>query len=73
MGQVKPPCSHFTWKQHYTTEAYLGLLSTHSDHSTLPPDRLACLLDGIGEVIERFGGGLDLHYSTVLYLARKRE
>jgi SAM-dependent methyltransferase len=63
--------SHFTWKQQYTTEAYLGLLSTHSDHSTLPPERLACLLDGIGEAIERFGSGLDLHYSTVLYLGRK--
>jgi SAM-dependent methyltransferase len=62
----------FPWTQRYTTEQYLGLLSTHSDHSTLPIVRLDCLLDGVREVIERFGGSLELHYSTVLYLAQKK-
>jgi SAM-dependent methyltransferase len=61
----------FPWTQSYTTEEYLGLLSTHSDHSILPTERLDCLLEGVGEVIDRFGGGLVLHYLTVLYLARK--
>jgi SAM-dependent methyltransferase len=61
----------FPWTQHYTTEEYLGLLSTHSDHSTLPAERLNCLLKGVGEAIDRFGGSLDLHYSTVLYMAQK--
>ncbi len=61
----------FPWTRRYTTEAYLGLLSTHSDHITLPPERLNCLLEGVGKVIDRFGGSLELHYSTVLYLAQK--
>ena len=51
---------------------YLGLLSTHSDHIVLSPERLECVLKGLGEVIERFGGSLELHYSTVLYVARKQ-
>jgi SAM-dependent methyltransferase len=62
----------FPWTQRYTTEQYLGLLSTHSDHSTLPAERLNCLLEGIGKVIEGFGGSLELQYSTVLYLAKKK-
>jgi SAM-dependent methyltransferase len=64
--------SHFPWRKRYSSEAYLGLLSTHSDHILLSPERLECLLKGVGEAIEHFEGSLDLHYSTVLYLARKR-
>jgi SAM-dependent methyltransferase len=61
----------FPWTRRYTTEAYLGLLGTHSDHIILPPESLNCLLEGVGKVIDRFGGSLELHYSTVLYLAQK--
>lgn len=64
--------SRFPWTKRYTSEAYLGLLSTHSDHILLSPEHLACVLKGVGEVIENFGGSLELHYSTVLYMARKR-
>jgi SAM-dependent methyltransferase len=60
----------FPWKQRYNTEEYLGLLSTHSDHSTLPAERLSNLLEGVGKVIDHFGGSLELYYSTILYLAR---
>jgi SAM-dependent methyltransferase len=63
----------FPWTQRYTTEQYLGLLSTHSDHIALPKERLDCLLEDIRNVIERFGGNLELHYSTVLYLAQKQD
>jgi SAM-dependent methyltransferase len=62
----------FPWTQRYTTEQYLGLVSTHSDHIVLPKARLDCLLGGIGNAIQSFGGSLELHYSTVLYLAQKR-
>lgn len=62
----------FPWTQRYTTEQYLGLVSTHSDHLALPKERLDCLLEGIGNAIERFGGSLDINYSTLLYLAQKR-
>jgi SAM-dependent methyltransferase len=62
----------FPWSQRYTAEQYLGLISTHSDHIVLQKDRLDCLLDGIRKAIESFGGELELHYSTVLYLAQKK-
>jgi SAM-dependent methyltransferase len=61
----------FPWTQRYTTQQYLGLVGTHSDHIALPKQRLDCLLKGIGNAIESFGGSLELHYSTVLYLAQK--
>ncbi len=64
--------SHFPWRKRYSNEAYLGLLSTHSDHILLPPERLECVLKGVGEVIEHFGGSIELHYSAVLYMARKQ-
>lgn len=64
--------SRFLWSKRYSAEAYLGLLSTHSDHILLPAEHLECLLKGVGEVIERFGGSIELHYSTVLYMARKK-
>jgi SAM-dependent methyltransferase len=62
----------FPWTQRYTTEEYLGLISTHSDHIVLQKERLDCLLGGIRKAIESFGGSLELHYSTVLYLAQKK-
>jgi SAM-dependent methyltransferase len=62
----------FPWSQPYTTEQYLGLISTHSDHIVLQKERLDCLLEGVGNAIERSGGSLELHYSTVLYLAHKK-
>jgi SAM-dependent methyltransferase len=62
----------FPWAQPYTTQQYLGLVSTHSDHIALPQERLDCLLKEIGNAIESFGGSLELHYSTVLYLAQKK-
>ena len=62
----------FPWSQRYSTEQYLGLLSTHSDHIALPKERLDCLLKEVGTAIESFGGSLELHYSTVLYLAQKK-
>lgn len=62
----------FHWSVRYTTEQYLGLLNTYSDHIGLAEDVRSNLLESIARVIERHGGYLDKPYLAVLYLTRKR-
>ncbi len=63
----------FPWSARYSTQEYLGLLNTYSDHLRLAePDR-ARLFAGIAAVIDRHGGYIDKPYLAVLYLAKKRE
>jgi SAM-dependent methyltransferase len=59
----------YDWETTYTTEAYVGLLRTHSDHGALPSDQLAQLLDGVGAVIDSAGGSVPFAYRSVLLLA----
>ena len=51
-------------------QEYCDLLSTHSDHVILGPDRLARLLDAVRQAVEEAGGTLELQYETVMYVAR---
>lgn len=67
-----PVVSRYTWPQRYTTEQWLDLLGTHSDHRVLPPDRLRALLDGIGEAVEQLGGFFSVAYDTTLITAVRR-
>ena len=60
----------FRWTQWYTTEQYLQLLETYSDHRAMPLENKAGLLQGIAEVLAE-GGGRSKPYLTVLYLAQK--
>jgi SAM-dependent methyltransferase len=62
----------YPWSIEYTTEAYLVLLQTHSDHQILPPDRLEPLLTAVGQVIEEHGGTINIPYETHLYVARRK-
>lgn len=48
-GQYEPPqLRRYRWERRYTPAQWLDELGTHSDHSTLPPARLAAVLDAIG-------------------------
>jgi SAM-dependent methyltransferase len=67
-----PVVSRYTWPQRYTTEQWLDLLGTHSDHRILPPTELEALLDGIGEAIEGLGGFFSVAYDTTLITAVRR-
>jgi SAM-dependent methyltransferase len=60
----------YRWGETYTTDHYLELLSTHSDHRMLSPDVLERLTDAMARLIEANGGNLRLHYVTRLLLAR---
>jgi SAM-dependent methyltransferase len=68
-GFERPEVRSYEWRATYTTEEYLRLLQTHSDHIVLADDRRAALLDAVGEVLERNGGGLELDYIASLCLA----
>ena len=61
----------FTWERTYTRDEWLDQLPTHSDHRTLPPDVLGCLLEHIGDVIDANGGALTIGHTTKLPLAAR--
>jgi hypothetical protein len=62
----------YPWNKVYSTEAYLRLLNTYSDHLALDENKRQALFEGIGELIEReYGGVVDRPYLTVLYIAKK--
>lgn len=60
----------YAWTQRYGAEAYVRLLSTHSDHVVLEPQIRDRLLARVAEVIERHGGEIEIRYVTRLCLAR---
>lgn len=41
----------YPWWHEYTRAEWLELIQTHSDHSTLPPERLAALVEAVGTAI----------------------
>jgi SAM-dependent methyltransferase len=56
----------------YTTETWLELTVTHSDHRTLPPEQLAALLTALRAEIDRSGGQVPVRYETTLVTGRVR-
>jgi len=63
----------YPWSTTYTSEEYLGLLRTQSDHRLLDPRVLERLLSGIELVLAGHGGKIDQRYVAKLYLARRRD
>ena len=61
----------YQWQQRYTTEQYIGLLGTHSDHIVLPEAPRESLFGAIRETIDGAGGSFELTYQTLLCLARR--
>jgi SAM-dependent methyltransferase len=55
----------------YPTSRYLALLTTFSNHRMLPAERRELLHDGIGTVIDRAGGVVDVHLKTLLTTGRR--
>jgi SAM-dependent methyltransferase len=58
-----------SWSQEYTTDEWIDLLQTHSNHRLLPPERLAALLDAVAEAIDADGGIYLGRYRCVLWAA----
>jgi SAM-dependent methyltransferase len=64
-----PELRTYDWDTTYSTEEYLGLLRTHSDHGALPAHQLDDLLGDVGAVIDAAGGSMPVAYRSVLLLA----
>jgi hypothetical protein len=61
----------YPWSVRYSTNEYIGLLNTYSDHLRLPEERRSELFHDIAEIIDRNGGYIDRPYLAVVYLARR--
>lgn len=71
-GFFEPPqVGIFPWSETYTTERYLGLLSTYSDHIALEPERRQALFSAVARLIDSFGGKIEKPYVAYAYVARK--
>jgi SAM-dependent methyltransferase len=67
----EPKVATYYRDEDYSRDQWLDYLPTHSDHRTLPPERLAELLRRVGEVIDGFGGRIAVRYETWLVTARR--
>ena len=57
----------YPWTQTYSSEQYIKLLSTYSDHIALPDDNRNLLFEGIANLIEtKYEGRVTKHYEAVL-------
>lgn len=57
-----------SWEHTYTTDAWVGLLATHSDHRMLEPGARHELHQAVREAIDRHGGAFTLPYRVDLVL-----
>lgn len=70
-GLFGPVQQHrFSWSETYSTERYLKLLRTLSDHRMLPPHQRAALLTNVGKVIDEAGGAITIDHETHLHLSQ---
>jgi SAM-dependent methyltransferase len=72
-GVFEPPERRLhEWTNRYTTDEYVALLGTHSDHIVLPASTRERLMRAIAGVLDSAGGGITLTYVTKLWLVRAR-
>ena len=63
----------YPWTQTYSSEQYIKLLSTYSDHIALPDKNRHLLFEGIVNLIEtKYDGRITKHYEVVLDLRQTR-
>ena len=62
----------YPWMKTYSSEEYIKLLGTYSDHIALPDKNRRLLFEGIVNLVEtEYGGRITKHYETVLDLRKK--
>ena len=63
----------YPWTQTYSSEQYVKLLNTYSDHIALPDKNKRLLYEGIVNLIEtKYDGQITKHYAAVLDLRKKK-
>lgn len=69
----EPIIRRYPWSTQYSTDQYIELLGTYSDHISLPDAEKTALLRGIADLIDKeFGGRVLKHYEAVLTLRKIR-
>jgi SAM-dependent methyltransferase len=61
----------YDWEHSYTTDEWLDQVPTHGGHNQIPPDKLAELLAGLGDVVDGAGGSFTMRYTTVAVTATR--
>ena len=56
---------------HHTTDSWVGLLGTHSDHVLLADEQRSSLHRAVAGVIDAHGGGLEVTYRCEAWIARR--
>ncbi len=63
----------YPWSIRFSTEEYITLLNTFSDHQALPVNKCNMLYEGIRDIIESdYDGFVDRPYMSVLFVADKK-
>ena len=62
---TEPDELRFHWQDTITRDTWLEQVPLTRGHNRIPADRLAALLDGLGQAIDRHGGSFTMHYTTV--------
>lgn len=63
----------YPWIQTYSSEQYIKLLSTYSDHIALPDENRCLLFEGIVNLIKtKYNGRITKHYEAVLDLRKAK-
>lgn len=64
-GFTEPEQWRYDWERTYTRDQWLDQLPTSGGLTRLPREKLAEVLDGVGDAIDAIGGGFTMSYATV--------
>ena len=67
----EPEQWQFEWARPYTKAEWLDTVPTFGGHTRIPPEKLAGLLTGIGNVIDEAGGSFTMGYTAVVVTAKR--
>lgn len=59
----------YDWQRSYTRDEWLEQLATTGGLTSLPADKAAQVLDGVGAAVDAMGGSITVPYSTVVVTA----
>jgi len=62
----EPAQWQFDWQRAYTRDEWLEQVPTFGGHTQIPPEKLADLLTGIGDVLDTRGGSFTMGYTAVV-------
>lgn len=63
---------YYSWTEEYSSETYINLLKTYSDHIALSEDLRYDLFSEIRSIFQKFGGIYNKRYLTHLFIAKKK-